>query len=193
MFKSTYLLSMPIIFLSACGLSKSATKLDVNADDTGWHCSANAQLSPTWNCVQNTNQKHKLVATKDMITDSSDSKIDLLANDALIIGAEPDISSTKQISVSHNRTMIAHDSFQVQLGAYSSRKLAVMAAQKFVFSEELRITQLWSKQRSVFVILYGYFSSRDKAEQAVLFLTQTSPDLAYWIRPTASIDKARIQ
>lgn len=193
MLKSTYLMFMPIIVLGACSSSQPLTKFDANGDYIGWHCSGKNKSSSTWHCVQNTDQDHQLVASEEIPTGSTDLKTERSPIDPSITANDSNQSSTEEIEKQQNTTINPYGGFQVQLGAYSSHNLAIRAAHKLSLTQDLRITQLWSKQKPVFVILYGHFSSRDKAEQEVLLLTQTNPHLTYWIRPTASIEKAKIQ
>lgn len=189
MLKAIFLSLGSIIILSACSWNQSAVKFNTNGDYYSWHCSAHAQSSPTWRCVQNADQNQKTVA--DSTADTTDSEADIPDNDKLI--AESGKSSTQEIHLPNDPAVISDKGYQLQLGAYSSRIHAVAAAQKIAVNEVLQITELLSNQKPVFVILYGYFSSRDIAQQAVLLLARTNPHLAYWIRSTASIDRARLQ
>ena len=189
MFKSTFLMSISIIFLSACSSSQPPIKFDANGNYIGWHCSAHNPSSPTWRCVQNADQDQKTVA--DSTADTTDSEADRPDTDTLI--AESDKSSTQRSHLPTDPAVISGKGYKLQLGAYSSRILAVAAAQKIAVNQGLQITQLLSKQKPVFVILYGHFASRDEAQQAALLLAQTNPHLAYWIRSTASIDRAQLK
>ena len=116
------------------------------------------------------------------LTDVSNKAFD---NKAEIASQESNVNSSSIVGIAKNT------GYQLQLGAYVSEKDARAAAKQLIAVSDIRIFPLWSNQRQFFVLLYGHYKNRDAAQEAALLLMETNPALNFWIRTSASIEKAR--
>ena len=199
MLKLVLLPMVAVIFLSACSTNQPPSKFNTEGDYIGWHCAADNDAPSDWHCEQKTKIAKAITAktakssdTKDSVlakaemppnlTDGSNKAFD---NKSEIASQENKITSSSIVGIAKNI------GYQLQLGAYVSEKDARAAAKQLIAVSDIRIFPLWSNQRQFFVLLYGHYKSRNAAQEAALLLMETNPALNYWIRTSASIEKAR--
>ena len=78
----------------------------------------------------------------------------------------------------------------MQLGAYLSQALAERAADNMILpGGELRIRDIISGERQLFVVVYGQYQTPEQAEVATEPLVVLNSGLNYWIRSIASMGK----
>jgi len=76
----------------------------------------------------------------------------------------------------------------VQLGAYLQQAVAEAAADRIIAADGvIRIRDLLSAERMVYVIVYGQYPTRQAAEVAAQELVTQNNNLNYWVRPIKSM------
>ena len=180
------------IVLSACSSNQSPSKFNAEGDYIGWHCAADTATPTDWRCVQKTKQIKDVSSDDDMRASSSEVASNLSDTTLTEPTSQSEISLLEVADISATTGEISKSvGYQLQLGAYSSHKDAITAAKQIDVTGEVKITSLWSGQSQFFVILYGYYGTRDEAQQAALLLMEANPSLSYWIRSSTSINKAQ--
>lgn len=196
MLKLVLLPMVAVIFLSACSSNQPPSKYNSEGDYIGWHCAADNDVPSDWHCEQKTKIVKAKTAKRSDTDDSDLAKADILSN--LTDGSNKAFDNKSEIASQENKVtsssivgITKNTGYQLQLGAYVSEKDAMAAATQLVAVNDIRIFPLWSNQRQFFVLLYGHYKSRDAAQEAALLLMETNPALNYWIRTSASVEKAR--
>ena len=73
--------------------------------------------------------------------------------------------------------------YSVQLGAYSSKEIALKSLDRFgSLDEELWIYEAKSNGKALILILYGRFAQRSAAVAAADQLQSLYPDIEFWLR-----------
>ena len=195
MLKLVLLPMVAVIFLSACSSNQPPSKYNTEGDYIGWHCAADNDAPSDWRCEQKTkivkaktpkssDTKEGVSAKADRLPNLTDGSNKAFDNKALA-PQENEANSLTLVGI------IKNTGYQLQLGAYVSEKDARAAAKQLIAVSGIRIFPLWSNQRQFFVLLYGHYKNRDAAQEAALLLMETNPALNFWIRTSASIEKAR--
>ena len=196
MLKLVLLPMVAVIFLSACSSNQPPSKFNTEGDYIGWHCAADNDAPSDWHCEQKTkivkaktgkssDTKDSVLAKADWLPNLTDVSNKAFDNKAEIASQESNVNSSSIVGIAKNT------GYQLQLGAYVSEKDARAAAKQLIAVSGIRIFPLWSNQRQFFVLLYGHYKNRDAAQEAALLLMETNPALNFWIRTSASIEKAR--
>ena len=196
MLKLVLLPMVAVISLSACSSNQPPSKYNTEGDYIGWHCAADNDIPTDWRCEQKTkivkaktakssDTKDSVLAKADRLPNLTDVSNKAFDNKAEIASQESNVNSSSIVGIAKNT------GYQLQLGAYVSEKDARAAAKQLIAVSGIRIFPLWSNQRQFFVLLYGHYKSRDAAQEAALLLMETNPALNFWIRTSASIEKAR--
>ena len=196
MLKLVLLPMVAVIFLSACSSSQPPSKYNTEGDYIGWHCAADNDIPTDWSCEQKTkivkaktakssDTKDSVLGKADRLPNLTDVSNKAFDNKAEIASQESNVNSSSIVGIAKNT------GYQLQLGAYVSEKDARAAAKQLIAVSGIRIFPLWSDQRQFFVLLYGHYKNRDAAQEAALLLMETNPALNFWIRTSASIEKAR--
>lgn len=196
MLKLVLLPMVAVIFLSACSSNQPPSKFNTEGDYIGWHCAADNDAPSDWRCEQKTKivkaKTSKSSDTKDSVLAKADMPPNLKDGSNKAFDNKSEIASQKSNVNSSSIGGIAKNTgYQLQLGAYVSEKDARAAVKQLTTDSDIRIFPLWSNQRQFFVLLYGHYKSRDAAQEAALLLMETNPALNYWIRTSASVEKAR--
>ncbi len=180
------------IVLSACSSNQPPSKYNAEGDYIGWHCAADTAIPTDWRCVQKTKQIKYSSSDDDMRASTSEVASNFSDTTLTEPTSQSETSLLEVVDISATTGEVSKsEGYQLQLGAYSSHKDATIAAKQIDAAGDLKITPLWSRQSQFFVILYGYYGTRDEAQRAALLLMEANPSLSYWIRSSTSINKAQ--
>ena len=180
------------IVLNACSSNQPPSKYNDQGDYIGWHCAADTATPTDWRCVQKTKQIKDSSSDDDMRASATEVASNLSESSLTEPTSKSEMSLLEVVDISATTGEVSKsEGYQLQLGAYSSYKDATTAVKQIDAADDLKITPLWSRQSQFFVILYGYYGTRDEAQRAALLLMEANPSLSYWIRSSTSINKAQ--
>ena len=180
------------IVLSACSSNQPPSKYNDQGDYIGWHCAADTAIPTDWRCVQKIKQIKDSSSDDDMRASATEVASNLSESSLTEPTSKSEMSLLEVVDISATTGEVSKsEGYQLQLGAYSSYKDATTAVKQIDAADDLKITPLWSRQSQFFVILYGYYGTRDEAQRAALLLMEANPSLSYWIRSSTSINKAQ--
>ena len=198
------LLVMPFMLSACSGLSPSDLSRSSPGPDVeymGWHCEGvtegEVESSDNWSCSE-TLLRDGLVLSETPRADQVEASVE----NALIAKAPTRKASVKKAPIKKAPVKkalaarfpsfdISGSGYTLQLGAYGSQIMAERAADNIMLpGGELRIRDIISGERQLFVVVYGQYQTPEQAEVATEPLVVLNSGLNYWIRSIASMGRS---
>ena len=187
--KKTLLLFGLAASLSACASIDSADAQAGAEEYVGWHCDGDINSKTNWRCRETALKSGVPLASKDDVNPSDNPPASAPKSSDTAVVAETVPASALESSASSVKPLdISADGYTVQLGAYLQQAVAEAAADRIIAADGvLRIRDLLSAERMVYVIVYGQYPTRQAAEVAAQELVTQNNNLNYWVRPIKSM------
>jgi septal ring-binding cell division protein DamX len=192
------LLVMPFMLSACSGLSPSDLSRSSPGPDgeyMGWHCEGvtegEAESSDNWSCSE-TLLRDGLVLSEIPRPDQVEASVEntLVAKAPIRKAPIRKASVKKALATRFPKFDISGNGYTVQLGAFGSQIMAERAADNIMLpGGELRIRDIISGERQLFVVVYGQYQTPEQAEVATEPLVVLNSGLNYWIRSIASMGK----
>ena len=188
------LLVMPFMLSACSGLSPSDLSRSSPGPDgeyMGWHCEGvtegEVESSDNWSCSE-TLLRDGLVLSEIPRPDQVEASVE----NTLVAKAPIRKASVKKaLATRFPKFDISGNGYTVQLGAFGSQIMAERAADNIMLpGGELRIRDIISGERQLFVVVYGQYQTPEQAELATEPLVVLNSGLNYWIRSIASMGRS---